>query len=46
MIEFLVMQVQMGKITVEQIPERLRVLVQERLLTITTSEPNPQKDGE
>ena len=34
MIEFLVMQVQMGKITVEQIPERLRVLVQERILAI------------
>ena len=46
MIEFLAMQVQMGKIVVEQLPERLRALVQERLLTITTSEPNPQKDGE
>ena len=34
MIEFLVMQVQMGKITVEQIPERLRALVQERLLLL------------
>jgi hypothetical protein len=34
MIEFLVMQVQMGKITVEQIPERLRAFVQERILAI------------
>ena len=39
MIEFLVMQVQMGKITVEQIPERLRVLVQERLLAIEAPGP-------
>lgn len=46
MIEFLAIQVQMGKATVEQLPERLRALVQERLLTITTSEPNLQKDGE
>lgn len=39
MIEFLVMQVQMGKITVEQIPERLRALVQERLLAIEVPGP-------
>ena len=34
MIEFLVIQVQMKKIAVEQVPERIRVLVQERLLEV------------
>lgn len=34
MIEFLVIQVQMGKVTIEQIPERLRPSVQAYLLTL------------
>ena len=34
MIKFLAMQVQMGKIVVEQLPERLRQSVQEYLLSL------------
>ena len=46
MIEFLAIQVRIGKITVEQIPERLRIFVQERLISMRDSELLVLKEGE